>query len=143
MATTLAEASKRFVAELNNLLGREVRVVLHNGEIYRGILHAVDNQLNIVLANATNNAGEKYQRVFIMYRYIVHIDSAEKRVDLREFAKHAEKIFPGMVKYVEETNIVLIGDKVRVSEIGVEGVGPVAERAKRLLEEWLKAQGLA
>lgn len=142
MSTTLAEASKRFVAELNNLIGREVQVVLSNGEIYRGVLHAVDNQLNIVLANAASKAGEKFVRVFIMYRYIVHIDSVEKRIDLREFAKHAEKVFPGMVKYVEETNTVLIGDKVRVSEVGVEGVGPVAERAKRLFEEFLKSKGI-
>ncbi|RFA93972.1 Lsm family RNA-binding protein [Pyrobaculum aerophilum] len=142
MASTLAEASKRFVAELNNLLGREVQVVLSNGEVYKGVLHAVDNQLNIVLANASNKAGEKFNRVFIMYRYIVHIDSTERRIDMREFAKQAEKIFPGMVKYIEETNVVLIGERVRVSEIGVEGVGPVAERAKRLFEEFLKRYSL-
>jgi len=143
MATTLAEANKRFVAELNSLIGREVQVVLSNGEVYKGILHAVDSQLNILLANATTKSGDKYNRVFIMYRYIVHIDSVEKRIDLREFAKYAEKVFPGMVKYIEETNTVLIGDKVRVSEIGVEGVGPVAERAKRLFDEFLKMRGEA
>jgi small nuclear ribonucleoprotein (snRNP)-like protein len=142
MASTLAEANKRFVAELNNVIGREVQVVLSNGEIYRGILHAVDTQLNIVLSNAVGKTGEKYDRIFIMYRYIIHIDSIQRRIDLREFAKYAEKVFPGMVKYVEETNTVLIGDKVRVSEIGVEGVGPVAERAKRLFEEFLKAKGV-
>jgi small nuclear ribonucleoprotein (snRNP)-like protein len=142
MASTLAEANKRFVAELNNVIGREVQVVLSNGEIYRGVLHAVDTQLNIVLSNAVGKTGEKYDRIFIMYRYIIHIDSIQRRIDLREFAKYAEKMFPGMVKYVEETNTVLIGDKVRVSEIGVEGVGPVAERAKRLFEEFLKAKGV-
>ncbi|MEM1597712.1 MAG: Lsm family RNA-binding protein [Pyrobaculum sp.] len=143
MATTLAEANKRFVAELNNLIGREVQVVLSNGEVYRGILHAVDSQLNIVLSNSVNKSGERFNRTFIMYRYIVHIDSIEKRIDLREFAKYAEKVFPGMVRYVEETNTVLIGDKVRVSEVGVEGVGPVAERARRLYDEFLKAKGEA
>jgi Small nuclear ribonucleoprotein (snRNP) homolog len=142
MASTLAEANKRFVAELNNVIGREVQVVLSNGEIYRGVLHAVDTQLNIVLSNAVGKTGEKYDRIFIMYRYIIHIDSIQRRIDLREFAKYAEKVFPGMVKYVEETNTVLIGDKVRISEIGVEGVGPVAERAKRLFEEFLKAKGV-
>ena len=142
MATTLAEANKRFVAELNNVIGKEVQVVLSNGEVYRGILHAVDTQLNIVLSNAVGKTGERYDRIFIMHRYIIHIDSIQRRIDLREFAKYAEKVFPGMVKYVEETNTVLIGDKVRVSEIGVEGVGPVAERAKRLFEEFLKSKGV-
>ncbi|MFN3803667.1 MAG: Lsm family RNA-binding protein [Pyrobaculum sp.] len=143
MASTLAESSKRFVAELNNLIGREVQVTLANGEVYRGVLHAVDSQLNIVLANAVSKTGEKYIRTFIMYRYIIHIDSIEKRIDLREFAKYVEKMFPGMVRYIEETNVVMIGDKVRVSEIGVEGVGPLAERAKRLFEEFLKSKGEA
>ncbi len=137
MATTLAESSKRFLAELVNLVGREVQVTLSNGEVYRGILHAVDTQLNLVLTDAVNKSGEKYMRTFIMSRYVVHLDSVEKYIDLREFAKYAEKVFPGMVKYVEEANVVLIGDKVRVSEVGVEGAGPVAERAKRLYEEFL------
>lgn len=143
MATTLAEANKRFVAELNNLIGREVQVVLSNGEVYRGILHAVDSYLNIVLSNSINKSGERFSRIFIMHRYIIHIDSIEKRIDLREFAKYAEKVFPGMVRYVEETNTVLIGDKVRVSEVGVEGAGPVAERVKRLYDEFLKSKNEA
>lgn len=141
MSSTLAEAAKRFVAELNNVLGREVQVVLSNGEIYKGILHAVDNQLNIVLTNAVSKTGEKFTRLFIMYRHIVYVGSMERRIDLREFAKYAEKTFPGMVRYIEETNTVMIGDKVRVSELGVEGVGPVAERAKRLFDEYLKTKG--
>jgi small nuclear ribonucleoprotein (snRNP)-like protein len=142
MALTLAESSKRFVAELNSMIGREVQVVLSTGEVYRGVLHAVDSQLNIALANAVSKTGERYTRVFVMHRFVVHIDSIERRIDMREFAKYAERIFPGMVKYIEETNAVVIGDKVRVSEIGVEGAGPLAERARQVFEEFLKSKGL-
>lgn len=143
MSTVLAEANKRFVAELNSLIGREVVVTLANGEVYRGTLHAVDTQLNIVLVNVTNKGGDKFQKTVIMSRYIIHIDSSEDRINLRDLAKHLEKVFPGMVRYVEETNTVMVGDKVRVSDVGVEGVGPVAERVKRALEEYLKQRGSA
>lgn len=141
MSTVLAEANKRFVAELNSLIGREVLVALSNGEVYRGVLHAVDTQLNILLTNAVDKSGNKFQKTFIMSRYIIHLDSAEDRINLRELAKYLEKVFPGMVRYVEETNTILVGDKVRVSDIGVEGVGPVAERVKRAFEDYLKQRG--
>jgi len=64
----------------------------------------------------------------------------EREIDLRGFAKYAEKFFPGMVKYIEESNIVLISDKVRVSEIGIEGSGPLAERVKQIYEEFVRRQ---
>lgn len=134
----LAEANKRFVAEINSLLGKEVVVGISNGDEYRGILHAVDNQLNIILLNVSTKSGLKYSKSILLSNYIIYINSIEREVDLRSFAKYAEKYFPGMVKYVEESNIVLIGDKVRVSEIGIEGSGPLAERVRQIYEEFLK-----
>ncbi|MGC9118232.1 MAG: Lsm family RNA-binding protein [Thermoproteus sp.] len=138
--SVLAEANKRFVAEINNLLGKEVVVGLHNGEEYRGVLHAVDSQLNIILINVITKSGNKYAKSLLMSRYIIYINSIEREIDLRAFAKYAEKFFPGMVKYVEESNIVLISDKVRVSEIGIEGSGPLAERVRQIYEEFVKRQ---
>ncbi len=138
--SVLAEANKRFVAEINNLLGKEVLVGLSNGDEYRGVLHAVDSQLNIILTNVITKSGNKYTKSILFSRYIIYINSVEKELDLRSFAKYAEKYFPGMVKYVEESNVVLIGDKVRVSEIGIEGAGPLAERVRQIFEEFAKKQ---
>ncbi|AEA13035.1 Like-Sm ribonucleoprotein, core [Thermoproteus uzoniensis 768-20] len=121
-------------------MGKEVVVGLHNGEEYRGVLHAVDSQLNIILINAVTKSGNKYAKSLLMSRYIIYINSIEREIDLRAFAKYAEKFFPGMVKYVEESNIVLISDKVRVSEIGIEGSGPLAERVRQIYEEFVKRQ---
>ncbi|CCC82547.1 Lsm family RNA-binding protein [Thermoproteus tenax] len=137
----LAEANKRFVAEINSLLGKEVIVGLSNGDEYRGVLYAVDNQLNLILYDTTTKSGNKYSKSILISRYIMYINSIEKEVDLRSFAKYAEKYFPGMVKYIEESNIVLIGDKVRVSEIGIEGSGPLAERVRQIYEEFVKKRG--
>lgn len=138
--SVLAEANKRFVAEINNLIGKEVFVGLSNGDEYRGVLHAVDSQLNIILLNVITKSGNKFSKSILFSRYIIYINSVEKGFDLRGFAKYAEKYFPGMVKYVEESNIVLIGDKVRVSEIGIEGSGPLAERVRQIYEEFAKRQ---
>ncbi|MFB6491179.1 MAG: Lsm family RNA-binding protein [Thermoproteus sp. AZ2] len=134
----LAEANKRFVAEINNLMGKEVVVGLSNGDEYRGVLHAVDSQLNIILINVTTKNGLKFSKSILLSNYIIYINSIEKELDLRGFAKYAEKYFPGMVRYVEESNIVMIGDKVRVSEIGIEGSGPLAERVRQIYEEYMK-----
>jgi small nuclear ribonucleoprotein (snRNP)-like protein len=134
----LAEANKRFVAEINNLLGKEVAVGLSNGDEYRGVFHAVDSQLNIILINVTTRNGLKFSKSILLSNYIIYINSVEKELDLRGFAKYAEKYFPGMVRYIEESNIVMIGDKVRVSEIGIEGSGPLAERVRQIYEEYMK-----
>ncbi|MEL9990691.1 MAG: Lsm family RNA-binding protein [Thermoproteus sp.] len=138
--SVLAEANKRFVAEINNLLGKEVIVGLSNGDEYKGTLHAIDSQLNIILLNVTTKSGNKYTKSILISRYIIYINAVEKEIDLRGFAKYAEKYFPGMVRYVEESNVVLISDKVRVSEIGIEGSGPLAERVKQIYEEFMRRQ---
>jgi len=87
------------------------------------------------------------------YLYIVE-KAVAIEFDSPEYGRLARKIVEMLLERGEDltddrvaillnkTNTVLIGDKVRVSEIGVEGVGPVAERAKRLFEEFLKSRGV-
>ena len=139
MSTVLADAQRRFLAELNGMMNRRVVVYTRNG-VFKGKLVAVDQQLNIILSEVEAQDGEHYQKALITFNALDHVLLKEGGVDLSDFARYLEKYFPGMVKYIEEANIVAIGDRVRVTEAGVEGSGPLAERVKRILDEYFRSR---
>ena len=132
----LADAARRFNAELLNMVNKEVRITTGTGITYQGILVGIDSSLNIMLVDAVNNKNERFSRVLIMSHAIVDIVLIQEFVDLREFAKYIDKYFPGMVKYVEEANVVQVGN-VKVTVAGVEGSGPLAKRVKELFDEFM------
>ena len=132
----LADVTRRFNAELLNMVNKEVRITTSTGTTYQGTLVGVDNSLNVMLVDAVNNKNEKFPRVLIMSHAIVDVVLVQEFVDLREFARYIDKYFPGMVKYVEEANIVQVGN-VKVTTAGIEGSGPLAKRVKELFDEFM------
>lgn len=132
----LADAARRFNAELLNMVNKEVRITTSTGVTYQGLLVGIDNSLNVILVDAVNNKNERFSRVLIMSHAIVDMVLVEEFVDLREFARYIDKYFPGMVKYVEEANVVQVGN-VKVTVAGVEGSGPLAKRVKELFDEFM------
>ncbi len=136
----LSEGARRFSVEVAAMLGRRVLVNLNNGPSYRGELAGVDQSLNVVLVNAVNDKGERFPKVLIMANAIREVALIEEYVDLRDFARFLEKYFPGMVKYIEETNTVVVADNVTVSEEGVKGSGLVARRVKELYDEYMQSR---
>lgn len=133
----LADAARRFNAELLNMVNKEVRVTTSTGTTYQGMLVGIDSSLNIMLVDAVNNKNERFSRVLIMSHAIVDIVLVQEFVDLREFARYIDKYFPpGMVKYIEEANVVQVGN-VKVTTAGVEGSGPLAKRVKELFDDFM------
>ena len=65
--------------------------------------------------------------------------SMEKPFDLQSLADRLERVFPRMVRVVEGAGVILIMDKIRLSEKGIiEGSGPAAERVQKVYEEFMK-----
>lgn len=140
VSTPLSEASRRFMLELMNMLNRKVRISLTSGAEIEGTLLGFNDNLDIVLGDVTLPGNKKIPRMVIMRHIIGTISLTEERLELRELAKILEKYFPGMVRYVEEANIILVGDRIRVTEAGVEGAGPLAKRVKEIFDEFLRAR---
>ncbi len=139
MSTVLADAQRRFLAELNSMVNRHVVVHTRNG-MFKGKLVAIDQQLNIILAEVETHNGEHYQKALITYSSLDQVLLREGGTDLSDLAKYLERYFPGMVKYIEEANIITVGDRVRITEAGVEGSGPLADRVKRILDEYFRSR---
>ncbi len=140
MASSLtATGSVRFLRELAALLDKTVSVKTIHGKTYLGKLIGYDpNTLSLCLSEAKDNQGTVYARVFIRGDVISEIIRQEEPFDLKGLAERLEKMFPNMVKLYEEAGVIVVMDRIRVTEEGVvEGSGPVAERVKRVYEQFV------
>jgi len=135
-------AARRFSTELSSLLDKKVKVITASGSSYEGKLVAYDqNTLTLILANAKDDKGGTYARVLINGHHVAQILRLEEPFDLKGLAEALEKAFPNMVVLHEDAGVIIVMDRVRVTEAGVvEGSGPIAERVKKIFEEFVASK---
>ena len=75
----------------------------------------------------------------ISFRIISEVLGIEKPFDLKSLAERLERVFPRMVKIIDGAGVIVVMDKIRLSEKGImEGTGPAAERVQRVYNEFMK-----
>ena len=132
-----ALASKRFSDELSSLLGRRVRVSLSSGAAFEGTVIALNPSDYSLWLGEARREGELYDRVFVSGRSIECLMVLEAGPDLSKLAERLNRVFPNMVRYIREADVILVMDRIRVTREGVvEGTGPAAERVRKIYEEW-------
>jgi len=133
-------AERKFMEELAVLLLKTVTVQTSSGKSYTGILSGVDaNTMNICLSDARDETGQPIHKLFLNGQTVLQILSVEKPFDLRSLAERLERVFPRMVKTIEEAGVIVVMDKIRITEKGViEGTGPAAERVIKVYDEFMK-----
>ncbi len=133
-----ATIQRLFNQELNIFIGKKVKVDMDTGKQYMGVLRGIGSDFTIILGDASNG-NEKLHRVFISGRHIVEMTLAEEPFDIQGLAQELAQIFkPENLKVYEDTGVIKVLDRFRVSEEGVEGEGPVAERIRRVWEKYAK-----
>lgn len=134
--------SKRFSDELSSLVGKKVRVRLSSGAHFEGVVAALNPaDYSLWLAEARKLDGEFYEKVFISGKSVEYLLILEAGPDLSKLAERLSRVFPNMVRYVKEADVILVMDRIRVTRDGVvEGTGPAAERVKKVYEEWLSEE---
>jgi len=132
-------STKKFFSELAALLNKRVIVRTVQGHSYEGVLLGFDaNNLHVCLKDVKDEKGSLYPRVFILGGVIGEILSKEELIDLKELAQRIERVFPHMVSYYEDARVIVVMNKVKVTEEGVvEGSGPIAERVRKIFEEYI------
>ncbi|MCF8885525.1 MAG: Lsm family RNA-binding protein [Nitrososphaerota archaeon] len=135
-----AIASKRFSDEFSSMLDKQVRVELSGGISFEGKLTAYNpTDYSLWLVDARDNTGKHFPKIFISGRSITFIEVLEAGVSLEKLAEKLNKVFPNMVKYIREADVILVMDRIRVTKDGVvEGSGPAAERVQKIYEEFMK-----
>lgn len=135
-------ATRRVATELNSLLDKTVTVKLTNNKTYSGILTSYElSPFILTLTNAKDNDNNVYYKVILNGNVITEILVKSSPIfDPREFADLVTKelnLRPADVKVYEEVGIVLVLDKIKVSENGVEGSGPLAQRIYDLFNDYI------
>lgn len=131
---------RKFMEELSHLIQKNIKLTLTSGKIYTGQLTGIDPKtLNICLTDAQNEEGKKIFKMLFSGHSVLQIEGAEKPFDLAGLAKRLERVFPRMVKLHQDIGVIVVMDKIRVSEKGlIEGEGPAAERVIKVYEEFTR-----
>ncbi|MEM3506250.1 MAG: Lsm family RNA-binding protein [Candidatus Bathyarchaeia archaeon] len=130
---------RKFKQELFSLINKNVTVKTTYGKEYSGILSSIDVETLSLCLVTTEKESESVQKIIINGAAVLQILSKEKPFDLRALAERLERVFPKMVKLIEEAEVIVVMDKVRVTEKGIiEGSGPIAERVQKIYEEFVK-----
>jgi len=130
--------TRKFMNEINSLIGRIIEVHTSLGKTYIGRLSAIDpDKLNMILTEVSSN-GNKYHAVILNGSNVMEIILKEKPFDMRALAERLEKVFPRMVRYDESTRLIIVAERVKVGEQGViEGAGPIAEKVKSIYDQYI------
>ncbi len=140
-------AMRSFNRELAAVVGATIEVATKDGKNYSGILKGIDqNTLSIVLSEVVDlKDGNNIPKIFIYGNSIVSFSVAEKEVSLEGLVKELEQTFPpGGVRFFPETGggVIVIMNKIRITQEGVDGSGPLYERVRDIAQPWLEERGL-
>lgn len=133
---------RKFMEEITSLLQKMITVSTTDGKNYTGVLSGVDsNAFNVCLTDAKDESGRLLHKLFLNGSRIAQIFSSEKPFNLQALANRLERVFPRMVKISEGAGVILVMDRIRVSEKGImEGTGPAAERVQKVYDEFIREQ---
>ena len=127
---------RKFYEEILQFVGKKVSIETSYDKSYSGTLSAIDERLDTVLENLE---GQGILRIVINGSFVKEIKLLEKPFDLRGLADRLSRVFPGLVKTRDDVNAIIVMDKIKVTEHGIEeGTGLAADRVKAIYEEFMR-----
>ncbi|MGQ9459601.1 MAG: Lsm family RNA-binding protein [Candidatus Bathyarchaeaceae archaeon] len=131
----MSAAQRKFFGEIAALLDKTVMVVTMDGKNYTGTLAGINPEtLSLCLSDAKDDKGTVLHRIVLNGSAIAQIFTVEKPFDLKALSERLEKVFPTMVRLYEDKGFIWVMDKIKVTEKGVEGTGPAAERVQKVYD---------
>jgi small nuclear ribonucleoprotein (snRNP)-like protein len=126
--------------EISGLLQKIVTVSTVDGKSFTGVLVGLDSHtLNVCLSDVKDESGHVIHRLLLNGGKVSQIFSSEKPFDLQALADRLERVFPRMVRVNEGAGVIVVMDRIRVSERGMlEGSGPAAERVQKVYDEFVR-----
>ncbi len=144
LMSMVGAAKRSYQKEINAFVNKRVGVVLKDKSKYIGELKGVNPEtLTCVLIKAKRE-GEtaELHRICLNGDQVSEIYLEEAPFDLSGLKDELEQIFrrPGDVKVYDEAGLIVVLERVKVSETGVEGSGPVADRVRAIFDRYAKTQ---
>ena len=131
-------AEGRFFGEFTKMLNSRVKVIT-SSKVYTGALVGYDRTtMTICLKEASDNEGATYSKIVIYGQTIHEIIETKKAFDLKKLAEDLQTMFPrGEVKLDTEADAIIVLNKIKVTEKGVQGTGPLAERVRNVYDRFI------
>lgn len=127
---------RKFGEETVQFLGKKVSVETSDQKIYIGTLTGIDDKLNIVLDHVESIGTLK---VIINGTFIKEIKLMEKPFDFKALSDRIARVFPGLVRIREDVGAIIVMDKIKVTQAGIEeGSGLAADRVRAIYDEFIK-----
>ncbi|TET30281.1 MAG: hypothetical protein E3J70_04845 [Candidatus Heimdallarchaeota archaeon] len=131
-----------FNKELADLKGKYITVVTTTGKSFNGLLKAWNpDTFDLCLSNV-NEGKNSYFKVFLRGPIISEILISEQPFDLRGLASELQdrlNLLEADVKLYADARMIQVLNKVKVTEKGVEGTGPVADRVRVVFEQFMES----
>ncbi len=128
---------RRFGDELNAFIGKPVSVTTGDGKEYGGLLLGVDESLSLVL-DKVSGAGGNVFKVAINGSNVREIKLTGKPYDYKALGERMSRVFPGLVSVREDIGVIMVMDKIKVTEKGVEGTGLAVDKARAIYDEYMR-----
>jgi small nuclear ribonucleoprotein (snRNP)-like protein len=128
---------RRFGEELNAFVGKSVSVTTMDGKEYGGILTGVDENLSMILDRVTG-AGENVFKIALNGNNVREIRLTAKPYDFKALGERMNRTFPGLVAVREDIGVIMVMDKIKVTDKGVEGSGLAADKARTIYDEYMR-----
>jgi len=128
--------SRKFAEESIQFLGKKVSIETSDNKNYSGILVGLSEKFDLILNNVDS---PNIQKLMVNGLFVKEIKLLERPFDLKALADRLSRIFPGLVKIRDDIGVIIVMDKIKVTESGVEeGSGLAASRVKAIYDEFLK-----
>jgi small nuclear ribonucleoprotein (snRNP)-like protein len=128
--------SRKFAEESLQFLGKKVSIETSDNKSYSGVLVGLSEKFDLILNNVES---QKIQKLMINGSFVKEIKLLERPFDLKALSDRLSRVFPGLVKIREDIGAIIVMDKIKVTESGIEeGSGLAASRVKAIYDEFIK-----
>jgi small nuclear ribonucleoprotein (snRNP)-like protein len=131
-----AVITRKFVEETLQFIGKKVSIETSDQKVYNGTLMGINEKLDVILDNVV---GHGILKVILNGSFVKEIKLMEKPFDFKALSDRLARVFPGLVKIREDVGAIIVMDKIKVTQTGIEeGVGLAADRVKAIYDEFMR-----
>lgn len=131
-----AVVTRKFGEETLQFLGKKVSIETSDNKVYNGTLAGIDEKLDVVLDNVE---GHGILKLILNGAFVKEIRLMEKPFDFKALAERLARVFPGLVKIREDVGAIIVMDKIKVTQAGVEeGSGLSADRVRQIYDDFMR-----
>ncbi len=128
--------TRKFGEETLHFLGKKVSIETSDNKVYNGTLAGIDEKLDVVLDHVE---GHGIMKLILNGSFVREVRLMEKPFDFKALGDRFTRVFPGLVKIRDDIGAIIIMDRIKVTQSGVEeGTGPTADRVRQIYDDFMK-----